>query len=121
MAKSTDKRTDNLKPPWKKGQSGNPKGMKKGQRNYATIYREALIKIAETQDITPEQVEEKINEVGLLKAMKGDYSFYKDVQDRLHGRSLEKSEVKLELPKPLLDVIRNNNSDEETVRPEEED
>jgi len=87
MAKSTDKSTNNLRPPWKKGQSGNPKGLAKGQRNYKTIYREALIKIAEANDKTPEEIEEMMHQVGLNKALKGDFAFYRDINDRLHGKA----------------------------------
>lgn len=56
-----------------------------GQRNYATIYKEALIKLAEAKDLTPEQLEEEILSTGLMKAKIGNYAFYKDLLDRLHG------------------------------------
>ena len=79
----------NLKPPWKEGESGNPKGRQKGQRNYATIYREAMKKIAEKQNITPEELEEILVQSGLAKALKGDFSFYRDTMDRLHGKPLQ--------------------------------
>ena len=89
MAKTvtgTDKKKQNLKP-FKKGESGNPNGRPKGQRNYATIYREALKKIAEANDKTPEEIEEMMHQVGLNKALKGDYAFYRDINDRLHGKA----------------------------------
>ena len=85
----TEKKTlreENLKP-WKKGDpSPNPSGRPKGQRNYATIYREALIKIGKTKGMTPEEVEELIEQVGLEKAMKGDFNFARDIKDRIHGK-----------------------------------
>ena len=65
-------------------------GRPKGSRNFRTIQREALKKIAEARDTTPEKIEEMINEVGLLKAMKGDYNFYRDYMDRNHGKVPEK-------------------------------
>lgn len=76
----------NLKP-CKKGETHNPNGRPKGQRNYATIYREALRKIAEKQNMTPEEMEEIMLQSGLTKAMKGDYAFYRDTLDRLHGKA----------------------------------
>jgi hypothetical protein len=36
----------NIKPRWKKGESGNPAGRPKGSRNYRTLFREAYIAIA---------------------------------------------------------------------------
>ena len=73
--------------PFKKGQSGNPKGKAKGQRSYATIYREALKKIGETQNMTPEEVEDLLHKSGLANALKGNFAFYKDALDRLHGQA----------------------------------
>ncbi len=82
----------NLKP-FKKGQSGNPEGKKVGQRNYATIYREALIKLASINNKTPEELEEEILSSGLLNARKGDYRFYKDILDRLYGQPKQSSAI----------------------------
>lgn len=66
------------------GNSGG--GRPKGQRNYATIYREALRKIAEEKGMSPEEVEEEIHTIGIKKALEGDFSFYKDTLDRLNGK-----------------------------------
>lgn len=77
----------NLKPAWKKGDpSPNPKGHPVGQRNFSTIYKEALKKIAESQNMTPEQIEELLVQSGIKNALKGNYKFYQDVLDRLHGK-----------------------------------
>ena len=69
-----------------KGKSGNPRGRKQGQRDYATIYREALIKIGNTKGMTADEVEEAIEEVGLNKALKGDFKFFEDIRSRIHGK-----------------------------------
>ncbi len=83
--KKKTKKEDNLIP-IKKGERLNPNGRPKGQRNYATIYREALIKIGETKGMTPEEVEDELSRVGLDQALKGNPKFYQDVQDRVHGK-----------------------------------
>jgi hypothetical protein len=36
----------NIKPRWKKGESGNPAGRPKGLRNYRTLFREAYMTIS---------------------------------------------------------------------------
>lgn len=84
--------------PFKKGVSGNPKGHTKGQKNYATLYREALLKLGKAKGITPEQLEIDILSSGILHARKGDYRFYKDVLDRTHGA-----------PKQIQDPKENEN------------
>lgn len=68
-------------------------GRPKGSRNFKTIQWEAIKKIAETRNTTPEQIEEMINEVGLLKAMKGDYNFYRDYMDRNYGKVPDNTNV----------------------------
>jgi hypothetical protein len=88
---SAKSRTRGLRP-FPKGVSGNPKGHPKGQRNYATIYREALIKIGSMNGKTPEELETELISSGFLKARKGDYRFYKDVLDRIHGMPVQKNE-----------------------------
>lgn len=85
-----DKRLDNLAPPFKKGESGNPNGRPLGQKNYATLYREALVKLAELNHKSPEELETEIISKGLLSARAGDYRFYKDVLDRLLGTAVQK-------------------------------
>jgi len=90
--KGTNKGHDNLIP-IKKGERLNPNGRPKGQRNYKTIYREALIKIAEANDKSPEEIEEMMHQVGLNKALKGDFAFYRDINDRLHGKAVQPTDI----------------------------
>jgi hypothetical protein len=76
--------------------TGGP-GRPKGQRNYATIYREALIKIADANDKTPEEIENMMEEVGLRQGLKGNFQFWKDVRDRIHGQAKNTVEVNASL------------------------
>ena len=78
--------------PFRKGKSGNPKGRPLGQRDYATIYKEALRKLAEAKDMTPEELEDFLHQSGLANAFK-DFRFYKDTLDRLHGKPIEKTDL----------------------------
>lgn len=82
----------NLKP-FKVGESGNPNGRPLGQKNYATLYREALIKLGSLNNKEPEEIELEMIANGLASARKGDYRFYKDVLDRLHGTPVNKTEL----------------------------
>lgn len=79
-------------------------GRPKGQRNYVTIYREALKKIADSQNMTPEEIETIMEEAGIRKAIKGDFQFWKDIRDRLHGKAETKSEITMrgDNTQPLL-------------------
>lgn len=116
---NTDKRLKNLKAPWKKGDpSPNPEGHPKGQRNYATIYKEAMEILAKNNATTVEKLEAEIVANGMIAARKGDFRFYKDNLDRLHGTAVQKSENNLNVVVPVLvkflntkDEPRDNNRD----------
>lgn len=92
--------------PLKKGETANPNGRPLGQRNYATIYREALIKLATLNDKSPEELENEILSSGILNARKGDYRFYKDILDRLHGTPVQKIENETVLRVEKLEAIQ---------------
>lgn len=104
--KNTDKRLENLREPWKKGEITNPNGRPKGQRNYATIYREALIKLAKSQDKEPDELEEELLKKAFKLADGGDYRFYKDLQDRLHGTATNIVQVDVKKEQPTDDELK---------------
>lgn len=90
---------------FKPGQSGNPKGRPVGSRDYRDIYRDALTKIAETNDMSPEELETILEETGLKKALKGDFKFWQDIRDRIHGKPKQAVEIGGELPNTLIELM----------------
>ena len=98
-----DVRLDNLKP-FEKGQSGNPNGRPLGQKNYATLYKEALIKLAKLNDKEPEELEIEMISKGILSARAGDYRFYKDVLDRLHGTAQNNVNLSGEMTSKIISI-----------------
>jgi hypothetical protein len=92
-----DKRLDNLK------RDAGP-GRPKGQRNYATIYREALVKLAEANGTDAETLETEILSKGIVNARKGDYAFYRDILDRLHGKPMQRTEITGEMTSKVISV-----------------
>ena len=46
--------------------------------------------LAKLDGITPEEAENKLVYTGLLKARTGQYQFYKDFLDRIHGMAVQK-------------------------------
>lgn len=95
------KRMANLKN-FPKGTSGNPKGKPKGQRDYATIYKEAIIELAKQQGTTPEKLENALLKVGFTRAIKGDFKFYQDTMDRVHGKAVQRNALTDSNGKDLL-------------------
>jgi hypothetical protein len=80
--------------PLKKGETANPNGRPLGQRNYSTIYREALLILADKNATTPEKLEAEMIANAAILARKGDYRFYKDVIDRAYGSAPQMIEIK---------------------------
>lgn len=79
-------------------------GRPKGQKNYATIYREALEKIANSKGMTPEEIEIELEEVGLNKGLKGNFAFWKDIRDRIHGKPRETVDLNAHLTVEGVDI-----------------
>lgn len=103
--------------PFQKGETGNPNGRPKGRKNFATLYREAIEKIANSTGMEPDAFELEIVEQALRKARNGDIAFYRDTMDRLHGRAMQKLDHTTngkELPQPIVQInaLRANNSDQ---------
>jgi hypothetical protein len=67
----------------------NPAGRPKGSLDFKTKFYNVVEKIAEQNDITPNEVEEQLMLVGYKKAKDGDYSFYRDLMDRVHGKPIQ--------------------------------
>jgi hypothetical protein len=78
---------------FKKGQSGNPAGRPKGTENFSTKFRRFIEKVADQNDITPEEVEQQLLAVGYKNAKDGNYKFWKDLHDRVYGQATKVVEI----------------------------
>ena len=83
--------------PLKKGETANPNGRPLGQRNYATIYRDALIKIAAAQGKTPEEIETMMLEAGIKQSVKGNHKFHAYIMDKIHGKTPETTNINMKV------------------------
>lgn len=92
----------------KKGESGNPAGRPKGARNYKTLFKETYKHIAGDLKLgkEPDTLMVKLFERGIIEALKGNYSFYKDIMDRMFGKPKERIEE--ENKEKLLVVDKEN-------------
>jgi hypothetical protein len=114
---------DNItKHQFKKGQSGNPNGRPKGSLNSKTILQRFLdLKTEATNPITNElenlTVAEQIHLVQIANAIAGDLYSYKEIIDRLEGKTVAVQEIKQEITQKTLRVgygdIENEDDDEE--------
>lgn len=86
--------------PFKKGQSGNPKGKPVGARH--ALSKERLLKILSvvqnkknplTQQEEQLSILEQMDISMILKALKGSYFHYKELVERIEGKVTDKTEV----------------------------
>ena len=92
--KNTDgkaKRLANLKPPFRKGQSGNPEGRPVGVRNRSTVLKELLA--TECDFINPltlkkdrAELEKQLMIALVAKGRRGDIPAIKEILDTVYGK-----------------------------------
>lgn len=79
---------------WKPGHSGNPKGRPLGSRNRKTVIMDAIRKLAEANDKTPEEIEELIQAVAIQHAIKkGSFFHYQELSNGLYGKMTDKTDL----------------------------
>lgn len=100
----------------------NPSGRPVGSRDFATDFDEVVEEIAEENGITRSQARKHLLKVAYKQAKEGNYSFYKDIHDRVYGQAVSKTELTgkdgAELPTPLLYAISNHESNKEDSQAE---
>lgn len=119
MSKNTDKtpndkRLNNLKEAWKKGdKSPNPNGRPKGVKNFRTAIEELYALPIDTLEekikmqilgINPriKTLEDALNARMLLDALCGDSYSKKEILERMHGKVTEKVEHSGDQEKPII-------------------
>ena len=105
---------ENLKP-FKKGQSGNPKGRPKGSLNRSTIAKKWLQVTKMGQNpITGEQEElsqeDIITIAQIRKAISGDTSAYRALEDSAYGAPIQQID-QLITEQPLFPDVHTDESD----------
>ena len=93
-------------------------GRPAGRKSFATIYREAIEKIAATQNITGDEFEVKFVEQAVRKGFNGDARFYTDTMDRLHGKApqhIDHTTGGDKIPPMLVRIIGKDESNGDTV------
>lgn len=106
------KKEDNLKPKWEKGESGNPKGYKKGQRNRSTIARRWLevnqkLKNPLTSEDETMSQEDLMTLALIKKARDGDVSAYKALMDSGYGAPVQQIE-QTNIEQPLFPDVNTD-------------
>ena len=71
----------------------NLEGRPKGSRDFATDFDEAVDEIAKDNGMTRSEARKLLFKVAYKNAKDGNYSFYKDIHDRLYGTATNKTDI----------------------------
>lgn len=94
---------------------GNPGGGRpKGALDFKTKFYNVIEKLAKQNNITPDEVEEQLLLVGYKRAKDGDYSFYRDLMDRIHGKPVQPTEMSLNTT-PVIQFSKEFKKDADTT------
>lgn len=92
-----------------KGVSGNPAGRTKGTRDFATDFDEVVKDIAKENNLTVSDVRKVLLKQAYKQAKDGNYSFFKDIHDRIYGQAKQTTEL---TGKDGKDLIPDKQSEE---------
>ena len=81
-----------LDPETKRFKTGNPGGPGRpvGAKSFLTLFEEAVRKIAKEKNIKEMDVEIDLVIRAIAEARNGNFNFYKDIIDRVHGKPKER-------------------------------
>jgi len=100
----------NAKPPkehqWKPGQSGNPKGGKRGP-HLTTLLREALSQPDEDYGTKAE----KLIAVAMKYAQKGDFRFFKEIMERIEGKVPDQTDITTQGQRIVFNLVEAKRDD----------
>ena len=68
----------------------NREGRPKGSNNFETDFDEAVEEIAKENGMTRSEARKLLLKVAFKNAKEGNYSFYKDIHDRIYGQASQK-------------------------------
>jgi hypothetical protein len=92
--------------PWAKGKSGNPKGGVSLWETYKAVYDRFMA----LDELPPDDhpgltVKERMILARIKRAMAGDETSLKNLEERVFGKPLQQIEQKIETNNPLIDML----------------
>jgi hypothetical protein len=82
----------------------NLEGRPKGTRDFSTDFDEAVDEIAKENGMTRSQARKILLKVAYKNAKEGNYSFYKDIHDRLYGTAQNNVHLDGEMTSKIINI-----------------
>ena len=101
------------------GHTANPNGRTKGTRDFATDFDEVVKDIAKENNLTVSDVRKVLLKQAYKQAKDGNYSFYKDIHDRVYGQAVSKNEHTGKNGEPLQIIVPQAVAESFNIKPSE--
>ncbi|MFW6283593.1 MAG: hypothetical protein ACOC1P_06100 [Minisyncoccales bacterium] len=108
----------------------NYEGRPKGSKDFKTKFFKFIEKVAESNEVGSEQIEEELFKTALERARNGDFRFWKDIHDRIYGKAVKRTDITTqgekitseleEHKKKLLKLLEEENAETEPTKTNEE-
>jgi len=107
----------------------NYKGRPKGSKDFKTKFYEFVEKVADKNDTEVKHIEEELLRTAFERARNGDFRFWKDLQDRIYGKAVRRTDLttqgekitsEMEEHKQLLIKLLGEDAETETSTTDEE-
>ena len=90
----------------------NPAGKPVGTLSFKSKWEIFVDKVAKQNNMSTEDIDEQLLAVGFKKAKEGDYSFYRDIHDRVYGKPVQPNEISGKDGTPLtVNIIKYGDTD----------
>lgn len=79
-------------------------GRKSGSKNFDTIFEAAIRKIVEEKKINLDDPEREMVVKAVIEALKGNFSYFRDLMDRKYGKATENINFKGEIESKIISI-----------------
>jgi hypothetical protein len=96
----------------------NREGRPKGSRDFATDFDEVVEEIAKDNGITRSEARKILLKVAYKNAKEGDYSFWRDIHDRLYGKPIQPTDITSKGERIVImpsELINKNDTAQDTI------
>lgn len=111
--------------PFKEGEqwNGNKDGRPKKDWTWASLIEEEAEKLVDEKKPSKGTVKQAITKALLKKAVIGDVQAYRELANRTDGMPKETKDIKVSLPKPIMDIldVQQDDSDNQDSETQKED
>ena len=99
--------SENLRPPWKPGQSGNPAGHSKFKREYGESFKKLVRELFASRGKDRERIRDELAAVAIKKAKRGNFFFWSKLVDLHETNTVSEDDLQSFIERVYMVVRRH--------------